>query len=314
MFYTLRKDIDEAFVIVLNNNRTAPTDGGDYSFLLQIFDQEGKRLNPANISTDSPVSNDLTFGSIQALYEYIGLGDSPARDKIRFTRVRDTLLILNTEASVEFKVDAEGAELEYRAPTKFEYNNSFSDLSDDICENENGGLLGLAEALGRNRATDLTNPGNFSFQTEPARFRHRKANGLTGSVEDTGNSIAIEDFLQLGLGPDTERIFVNSEDNADGEFQAVWGWIRTPFIRNDIIHGGDPQVRDAIRKLHGLEAPNVEWKLGRSSSNQVLYDDVPSNLFGYEFLGNPRNGDGFIFEVRESAGGQPEGFYRVIST
>ena len=160
-------------------------------------------------------------------------------------------------------------------------------------------------------------------------YIQKVANTDTGTTFTSQDSIAVPDFLTLGVSPDSARDYDTISRGAVSSFQCEFPYTRTPFIRNT------DKIRNAIKALHFEPSivPDVRWSFpiaandpnGNPLASSFNYPDndvteaedqlVREHRFGVHTLcGNPAEGDGYIFYVEESAAGFPAGYYRVISS
>ena len=125
------------------------------------------------------------------------------------------------------------------------------------------------------------------------------------AIKDNQSSISVDKYTSLGPSPDSLRFsqeFTNYE--LEGITTPLWPVLRTPFVRNL-----DP-IRNAMALLHSEGVDDVTWEFNDDHSNVDL-----KNRFGAHYLlGNPKDGDGFIFYIRQKSGPFPSGFYRTVST
>ena len=134
--------------------------------------------------------------------------------------------------------------------------------------------------------------------------RDRTYNRTFASVADNQNSISIDKYSSLGGSPDSIRFSTSfTSTGIEGITCSNWPVTRTPFVRNKSA------VRDAMKALHSEGVDDVTWTF-----TDGLSLDFKERLGAYYLLGNPADGDGFIFYVREKSGPFPSGFYRTIST
>ena len=134
--------------------------------------------------------------------------------------------------------------------------------------------------------------------------RDRTYNRTFASVADNQNSISIDKYSSLGGSPDSIRFSTSfTSTGIEGITCSNWPVTRTPFVRNKSA------VRDAMKALHSEGVDDVTWTF-----IDGLSLDFKERLGAHYLLGNPADGDGFIFYVREKSGPFPSGFYRTIST
>ncbi len=150
--------------------------------------------------------------------------------------------------------------------------------------------------------------GNVDYWEEfgyiPSDNRDRTYNSTFASIADNQNSVSVGKYLDLGGSPDSLR-FSNalSSSVVEGITTANWPVTRTPFVRNK------SEVRDAMKALHSEGVDDVTWVFRDGESL-----DYKQRFGAHYLLGNPADGDGFIFYIREKSGPFPSGYYRTIST
>ena len=236
-------------------------------------------------------------GDMASFRAYLQQGTSPLSDRLRFTRVKDSVLILNTEVEAKFLNTGVGAPLSYSAPHAISSadGNQFPDGTTDLSGTLAKNTIGLDESG--------FSGGTYAMSFKDSEFRDRQAALANATIVDFQNSISVQSMLEVGEGPDGPRFLITTQEGQDADHQAQWPVLRTPFVRNT------DAVRAAMVALHGRDTQSVNYVIGG-----VNYSEAPSNIMGYQLLGSPALGDGFIFNIRESVPGAPSGFYRTIST
>ncbi len=282
VFHTFRMQKNKAVIIVLIPSATDAN-------VLQFFDANtGDKVTPATLNA---------AGDMTTFKSYLN-GTAPLADRIRFTRVKDSLLILNTEAEAKFLTTGIGAPLSYEAPYAITQING--NLDPEGSTDVGSGTL-AKNSLGVEAST--LGGSTLGLSSKDSEFRDRQAAVANATIVDFQNSISVQSVLELGESPDSPRFLITTLEGQDADNQAQWPVLRTPFARNS------SNVRAAMSALHGRNVQDVSYTI-----DGVDYTDVPNTIMGYELLGNPAAGDGFIFNVRESTAGFPSGFYRTIST
>ena len=282
VFHTFRMQKNKAVIIVLIPSATNDN-------VLQFFDATtGDKVTPATLNA---------AGDMTTFKAYL-TGAAPLADRIRFTRVKDSLLILNTEAEAKFLNTGIGAPLSYEAPYAITQING---NLDPVGSTDVGSGTLAKNSLGVEAST--LGGSTLGLTSKDSEFRDRQAAVANATIVDFQNSISVQSVLELGESPDSPRFLITTLEGQDADSQAQWPVLRTPFVRNS------SNVRAAMAALHNRNVQDVSYTI-----DGVDYTDVPSTIMGYELLGNPAAGDGFIFNVRESTAGFPSGFYRTIST
>ena len=341
VFENFRLDKDTSAFVVINPDAT------DAANVVQIFNmQTGNKITASSL-------ND-TNGNMTKLKTYLQQGSGSYMDKIRITRVQDSLVILNTEVEAKFKLFDEGAELEYKSLDRLAFiaTNSVRDTKNGVFNlgQFNVDLAASSDtisadlALGRKirnpdgdsdtADTDLDSTyfpyGIVPHYKSRSRFargnpnridstvRFLKASGYkeadnrkksyiksASQIKDNQSSISVDKYTSLGPSPDSLRF---SADFTPFEIEGIttpnWPLTRTPFVRNL-----DP-IRNAMALLHSEGVDDVTWEFDDNHSNV----DLKNRYGAYYLLGNPKDGDGFIFYVRQKSGPFPSGYYRTIST
>ena len=296
LFHTFRTQKNNAVIIVL-----IPT-AADAN-VLQFFN--------ANTGAKITASSINTAGDMSTFKTYLQTGSAALADKIRFTRVKDSLLILNTEVEAKFKTTAEGAILNYTAP--FSIASIGGQANPDGATSiplAAGGNVAAKNTIGVAKST-LTGGANYSITNKDSEFRERAAAIANATVVDMQNSISVKSILELGEAPDSPRFLITTREGQDADRQAQWPVLRTPFVKNSTA------IRAAMVALHGKGMQDVTYTISGStygSGGGAAAAEVPTSIAGEALLGNPKLGDGFIFKIRESTAGAPSGFYRVIGT
>ena len=282
VFHTFRMQKNKAVIIVLIPSATNDN-------VLQFFDATtGDKVTPATLNA---------AGDMTTFKAYLN-GTAPLADRIRFTRVKDSLLILNTEAEAKFLTTGIGAPLSYEAPYAITQING---NLDPVGSTDVGSGTLAKNSLGVEAST--LGGSTLGLTSKDSEFRDRQAAVANATIVDFQNSISVQSVLELGESPDSPRFLITTLEGQDADSQAQWPVLRTPFVRNS------SNVRAAMAALHNRNVQDVSYTI-----DGVEYTDVPNTIMGYELLGNPAAGDGFIFNVRESTAGFPSGFYRTIST
>jgi hypothetical protein len=153
-----------------------------------------------------------------------------------------------------------------------------------------------------------TEQGKIDYWEEfgyvPSDNRDRTYNATFASIADNQNSVSVGKYSDLGGSPDALRFSTSiSSSFIEGITTSNWPVTRTPFVRNKSA------VRNAMKALHSEGVDDVTWVFRDGESL-----DYKQRFGAYYLLGNPADGDGFIFNIREKSGPFPSGFYRTIST
>lgn len=297
LFHTFRLKKNKAVIVVV-------IPGAATANVVQFFD--------ASTGAKQTYSSLNTAGKMAAFATYLQLGSTvPLKDRIRFTRVKDALLILNTEAEARFLNTGAGAALAYRAPYAISAinGNAYPDGSVNI-HSLTSGNVAARNTMGM-LASDFNSGNTYSLEYKDSEFRDRRAATASATVVDYQNSISVQSFLELGESPDAPRFLITTQEGQDADYQEQWPVLRTPFVRNET------DVRTAFTALHdSSNIQSVTYTIDGSTYGigESAGEEVPSTVMGHQLMGNPKKGDGFIFYVRESSPGAPSGFYRVIST
>ena len=140
---------------------------------------------------------------------------------------------------------------------------------------------------------------------QPADNQKKSYISAASAIKDNQSSISVDKYTSLGPSPDSLRFsaeFTNYE--IEGITTPNWPITRTPFVRNL-----DP-IRNAMALLHSEGVDDVTWEFNDNFSNI----DSKGRFGAHYLLGNPKDGDGFIFYVRQKSGPFPSGYYRTVST